>query len=578
MRIFIKIVIVVVSVFLIVNLAVTPASWSEEKKLDLKKPIAMPRIVVESVSVKGMPLKSGDPVDLGITFKNKGNKASSSGLLYKISCKVLSGGPKCPVPVTTRTLNKSIGPGMSHPVKLAGTIPASAGKYEVSVGFPSNIREKPFSLQIEVKPKPQAAPGGKTPVIKPKAGQKPVPRDEPSGESKAMKFKGGLTISPITLMVKLLSGDFEKWGTEWKDTAPQNLQFRWKTSEVGSPVQSIWEISKSPAFDNPIKGIAGITPAQGRYQHFSIDFKKIQSYAKSDTFYVRVAPPSDEFTPSLPVKVSIIEPGPVTFFSTKGLHPELWNPVPIRVNVGNLHIVRADEDDDEEPYIIMMIIYADGTSIDLLNMGNSSIRMHSTHKTHGNVWSDGDLGTGDNPGILEGPWDTTILPVGLNALELIESNRQTQAPSYEVFLNNTFVAVLVVAMEEDATATGDADSIKNTLETSLRNEINSAIRGMNVNLDTDPSDIQGQFLGVVDKVMKTIQSKIGEIAKNNLLMLPFSIGELTDPDDKVGTRYQLINYQQIINAGASGVKIPMDFNSCDGCDAHYSLQVTVSKR
>ena len=419
---------------------------------------------------------------------------------------------------------------------------------------------------------------------------KPVPPGGPtkdtmkqrSGDISSGKFmqKPSSTLKFLTdLSVKLLSGDFVKWGTEWKDNAPIPLIFRWKIAKGTSPLSGKWQVSKSENFSKVLsQGDAGAALEAGNYQTFTIDFTKMTQGPV--TFYVRVVPitESELYTPSSPVTVTIIEGGD-TFFSTKGLYPELWNPVPIRITLGDLNIIKADEDNDEEPYIIMIAIYVDGTSIDLLNMPNSSIRMHSTNKTHGNVWSDGDLGTGDKPHILEGPWNTTILPIGLNALELTEAVMQQEAPSKELFLNNTFVVVLVAALEEDATATSDVNSLKNTLVNSLQNELNTAIRSIEVTLATTPEEIQsqieGQFAAGIENVKKAMKSKVIEIVTQKLPWIQFTIGQFVDPDNFVGADYGIVSLKQIMDAGS--VKIPMDFNSCPDCDAHYSMEVSIRK-
>ena len=96
------------------------------------------------------------------------------------------------------------------------------------------------------------------------------------------------------------------------------LSFRWQSTEEDRPVGR-WEVSLTPGFQNVIRhGSAGEKPYPGKFTRFKIDFRDIAApYTIPATFFVRVKPVkfaigggfAQEAQPSLPVRVTIAEPG-----------------------------------------------------------------------------------------------------------------------------------------------------------------------------------------------------------------------------------------------------------------------------
>jgi hypothetical protein len=143
------------------------------------KKINPPIIKVVSIAYMPAPLKAGSAVDLSIQFMNVGLGPSTS-FTYSLSCKVLSGGPECPVPNTTHTVNKVIQVNQGYSAILMGANPAKAGQYRVSVilpgarGRPPGVTLNVAGTKAKVQPVPLIAPPGTTvptPVPKPK----PIP-------------------------------------------------------------------------------------------------------------------------------------------------------------------------------------------------------------------------------------------------------------------------------------------------------------------------------------------------------------------------------------------------------------------
>ncbi|MCP3901950.1 MAG: hypothetical protein GY707_19760 [Desulfobacteraceae bacterium] len=521
--------------------------------------------------------KEGERITLAILFQNTGKALNSKKLQYSINCSTRSRGVQCPVKNETRTIDEEIEPGKTHQVLLPVTL-KKEGEYNVTVKVARYIGFSQKSLKITVLPLKKRKFKGKAMTM------------GSSGTVTSKSHLGGLKFQTI-LNAKQFGEDFTKWVTEHTEDSAGVIRLRWKTLKDSNSksFSGNWQISKSLNFNDIIKqGSAGIVPESGKgYQFFSIDFKKIvKSYPAPVTFYVRVVPAtkSDMFTASLPVTVKITAPQEGTFFSSKGLYPELWNPVKVRVSLSNFRIIKSDED-IEEPYVVAVIVYADGTTVDLFNIGTSSVRISSTKKTHGNIKFNGYTKRLE---INEGPWNTTVLPIGLNVLEWAEDVIKQKAPAKGLFLKNTFIAVFVAALEEDETATSDVNRLKNKLVSSLQKELDNAIRSIPFSIATAPKlqeeeaaeefkeTVMEEIETAIENVKKEMMRKFINIIKEKVYTFPLSIGQLVDPDNFVGVGYKIITLENLMNKGS--IQIPMDFNSCGDCDAHYKLKVYIEKK
>ena len=82
--------------------------------------------------VKNGVVAAGKTIDISFTIANKGTAPTTSADTYTVSCKVLSGGPSCPIANTTGPLPR-INPKSSRNMSLYGIIKAKPGKYQVTV-------------------------------------------------------------------------------------------------------------------------------------------------------------------------------------------------------------------------------------------------------------------------------------------------------------------------------------------------------------------------------------------------------------------------------------------------------------
>lgn len=142
-------------------------------------------------------------------------------------------------------------------------------------------------------------------------------------------------------------------------------------------------------------------------------------------------------------------------------------PMPVQLDLGRFEVRNADEDgafsDGDEPYLFVVAILADGTTIDLRDLRSSRVRLLSPTRTHGNLTSR-HLDRGDvvevPPAI--GTFDATVLPIrGLP----VESGR-----------DNASVGLLVVALDEDGTPTTAANAGRAALVSGLQEELDRSVR------------------------------------------------------------------------------------------------------
>ncbi len=116
-----------------------------------------PKIAIQSISTQPAPLKVNAPFELTIQFLNAGNLTVTAGQQYSLSCKVISGGPACPLPSGIKTINQNLQSGAIHFAKFAN-LTGPAGSYELTVKM---LPEKPgegtktFTATINPEVKPQ---------------------------------------------------------------------------------------------------------------------------------------------------------------------------------------------------------------------------------------------------------------------------------------------------------------------------------------------------------------------------------------------------------------------------------------
>lgn len=405
------------------------------------------------------------------------------------------------------------------------------------------------------------------------------------------KGGGGSTSKPqpkskTTLKVTQNTGDFIQWVNDITITEPQLVTFFTTTNEPNASKAKFevstapWPNWQSPQTISPNIVDSGLLKGSGVGQ-FDIDFKKFvpakpPPVSDAIRYYVRVislnARGAPLGLPSPAVRVTYHEytGKPTKIEDYEKVPSSLFKPLPIVIDLDIFRCLEAQEDsvasDGDEPYLFVVAIFADGTTIDPFNFPNSSVRLKSPLKTHGNLNIDGvDTGYGNYP-IPNGTghFETTILPIGLNILDLIPAGKKV-----ETVTKAAMVGILVVAMEEDDNSRYSANAGRNALVSNLRKELNKIIHNLKLSTDSqlDPDKLVHDLK---DKLTDKVEEAMFQASLTNLWG---TLGAIADKDDYIAAQFQSFTYGEIWGAGKPGKSISMSFK---GDGAYYSITGGIS--
>lgn len=393
--------------------------------------------------------------------------------------------------------------------------------------------------------------------------------------------------SKTTLLVQEGSGDLQQWVKELIISQPEVLLFGCTTEEPGTG-SFYWEVTDSPwGFPDPYSPVLEVEMANivasGIWDIPTdnsvvdvVDFTKFlppQAPQTPKSYFIRATPMQDSgragsqpYPIGLPSnEVEIIYQQATqseTRFTNEGLFPELFEPLPVTVHFGNLEVVEADEEDDEEPYLLAAAIYVDGTTIDPLDFPNSTVRIDSMKGTHGNLPYTDDFGSGDSCAVS---FDSqqTILPI---AIELAD----TLGLDVSFLLENTRVFIVAVGLEEDATDTSTAELARETFLEALQEEINQLVQNFTPGQTITDDDIQTIQDNIEDEVLEAVSDDV-----TSGLWNPFgailALDDIVDPDDLIGFGFTSVSYADLVEAGIVGFEL--DLQNDDG--VHYQVSGSV---
>lgn len=258
-----------------------------------------------------------------------------------------------------------------------------------------------------------------------------------------------------------------------------------------------------------------------------------------------------------------------TGFTTKGTHPELWTPMPVRVTVNPLSMVVTDEGDDEEPYLMVYVAFVDGTNVDMSNPGASFVHVRSPMQTHGIVpLYNGGLKPGQRSWMsaANSRFDHDMLPLGLDELDLLERTNRPLAFSHQKLLDNSFVMIHVRALEEDDSPTVLADLHRAGHLTTLRDRLETHARGLS---------------------MSALRNSSGKADPAGIYYLPFENWDplsLRDSDDQIDFATIVISYREILEQRNNVRDLDLrktrwnrDTKRTETC-VHYRLRVQAQRR
>lgn len=211
----------------------------------------------------------------------------------------------------------------------------------------------------------------------------------------------------------------------------------------------------------------------------------------------------------------------------------------VRVELSTFRCFNADEDgalsDGDEPYLMPLMVWADGTTIKVSQLNTASVRTTRATKVHDNLGRS-NVKAGDQFGIPKstGTYENTILPI--DAGNLADGRKLAQ------------VGVLVVACEEDGTTDSAMAAGYAKMCSIIEAELNKAIRTLSQpNIGQVTQKVQDAVIKVVTK--KTLSG--------------FNIFGIVDPDGFVGSGFAQFTYDQLDKAGANGLPINMIFEDKD---------------
>ena len=226
--------------------------------------------------------------------------------------------------------------------------------------------------------------------------------------------------------------------------------------------------------------------------------------------------------------------------------------LPVTIQLTNFTCHDADEErfysNGDEPYLFVAAIYADGTTIKISDIGNAKVRIKSPTKTHGNLGRKG-VDDGDSFSIPTsiGRFKTNILPIdGLPG---------------NIGKEKSLVGLIVIAMEEDATTTNAANAAQKALVKVLQKELDQAVRSVR---EPNIEALKGKIKTAMRNAIK--KESLGSIS---------GIFSFLDPDDYINADLATWTYQELENAGNTGIPINMEFNASG---VRYSIKGNVKAR
>jgi hypothetical protein len=146
---------------------------------------AMSALVIRGLSTSPLKPTAGVPFELSAQGLNAGRDPIRMGHPLHLSCRVIQGGPNCPVPTGPISLNAVIPAQGLHRLKL-GSFTAQPGLYEIvlSSGPEKGKNIKTLTLSVETAPISQKAPAVASPPAPPVSGLSPGGQVQtPSGPS-----------------------------------------------------------------------------------------------------------------------------------------------------------------------------------------------------------------------------------------------------------------------------------------------------------------------------------------------------------------------------------------------------------
>lgn len=413
--------------------------------------------------------------------------------------------------------------------------------------------------------------------------------------------------API-LEIQQLGKDFQRWGADKVIYAPETVFLRW-TPPAGQAGH--WEIWKGNFDSGQQVGTGGLAAGQQLFQINLHSYLASSPAQSPQQFHIRAVPESGY--PSSGVVVTYQRnTQETTQFTSLGLDPNMLNPQKMFIDLHRLEIINADEEDDEEPYLVNFVVLFDGTKIDLRDIDNSEIRIRCSKGTHGNCNHGPDVGSGDVvlPSDGAGHFEFTVSPLNAQLARdgLVDAKDLTEA---------TTIALFTMAIEEDGTTTDTADKVKDAMCTEVKRRLDLILRcsvtpevlqqiaaGNRDARDLLPENWPPpcdqlpncpEMAGLIDcdgptqsfeNGLRSFAKEIGigeELDNVATWLLPWGIFQALDYDDVIGHQQLLYSFEQIRTATRPiAIDVPFEgyvrgLNEAAGHWVRYRLKGTIGR-
>jgi hypothetical protein len=393
-----------------------------------------------------------------------------------------------------------------------------------------------------------------------------------------------------TLLVMENPGDLSQLVESKTIDEPENSLFAFQ-NQLSNLTAAKWEVSLNSSFV-PLLGSDAFEPsAQGKGKIIPVDWKKFvhdtplagtKYYFRVASYRGRTVATSNTVVITVKRATSMVKFRPEMGVTVRTKFPDVFaaSPMPIEINLTELQIAKSNENSDE-PYLLVAVVYADGTTINPLAPSASTVRVDPPRKavdqhvggvtipdvvfrgpprkTHGNValkdengddladWSIAKI----SPEI--GHFEKTITPIGL---ELVANMEDPFGKLGDSVIEGTAVYVIVVAMEKDNTSTEAIDKAYDTMILELTNQLNGVLRG------TTPQELQSGNINfdptkITDELTNKVIARAKDATLTDLWWLPpiffGKLPELIDPDDFIGFAFAKFTFGQLLRAGKDGI-------------------------
>jgi hypothetical protein len=227
----------------------------------------------------------------------------------------------------------------------------------------------------------------------------------------------------------------------------------------------------------------------------------------------------------------------------------------VRLDLEKLKVVAKNESSADEPFLWVVYIKVDGSTVTISDLAHSSATVHAPSGSHGDLGSaSDDMEKGESVNIPDaiGRWDTPLSTI--NGLPDSLAN------------DLSLVSVLVVAVEEDGTKDSAAEEGRKALVKTLKSELNKAIQaGVKPNIAQLGEQAKN---AVVDAVKSASVSAFSFMPISSLL----DIGGIVDPDDFVGWGLAgPFTLGEIKTAGSNGKSFALTLTGKDASEGKYEV-------